>query len=493
VGPVIPCKKGYMTTRTTAPHRPPNIVLIICDQQGRRQVGCYGNPAAQTPAIDALAADGIRFDNGYTYTPVCTPARAALFTGKTPEQAGAWANGLPLYEHVTTLHEHFQKHGYRSGYTGKWHLDGEGGYWGSGQPARGCEPNWWYDGRNYLDDLGPEEARAYTQTNTIAKLRERNLPDDYCWGYRVANRAMAFLDDVPDDQPFILTASFDEPHPPLVCPARFLDQHDPATLPLPDSRHETLEDKPVLQQLWARNCRDKWNMTDETLREGIHHWYACNSFIDAQIGRLMAHLDRNPDRARHTIVVLTSDHGDFYGAHGLLGKGPALYDEIAAVPFIMRAPGYGSPGTANPALVSHIDVFPTLADMAGIPIPGELAGSSFKAALSDPTCGAETLLVSFTRFDHKGGNLGGFYPVRAIRDARYKLILNLLDRDEFYDLQEDPGECRNLIEATATASERNRLHDRLLQRLVETYDLTAGYGFHHRPWRQNTRFPLTGP
>ncbi|MBF0245923.1 MAG: sulfatase-like hydrolase/transferase, partial [Planctomycetes bacterium] len=129
-----------------------NFILIMTDQQPRAHLGCYGNTLVETPNIDRIAREGTRFDAAYTYCPLCTPARSAIFTGRTPERAGGWYNDCPLYDGTQTMGQIFTQAGYRAAYTGKWHLDAEG-YWGRGVAAPGWEPEWWYDGRSFADDL----------------------------------------------------------------------------------------------------------------------------------------------------------------------------------------------------------------------------------------------------------------------------------------------------------------------------------------------------
>jgi arylsulfatase A-like enzyme len=168
-----------------------NFVLIMCDQQLREHLGCYGSRYGVTPNLDRLAGEGVVFENAYTACPVCTPARGALFTGRTPHMCGAYTNGMPLYETVPTMGEIFARHGYRTGYISKWHLDGDGSYMGSGKAARGFPDAVWYDGRRYLDELTPEEQKLGYGSCDNATLRDRDLPDSLCWATRNSNRAIA--------------------------------------------------------------------------------------------------------------------------------------------------------------------------------------------------------------------------------------------------------------------------------------------------------------
>ncbi len=457
----------------------PNFVVIMADQQSRSQLGCYGNPVSRTPHLDRLASGGVRFDAAYTSCPLCSPARAGIFTGLAPDRAGVWGNELRPHQGVRNLGEIFRGLGYRTAYTGKWHLDA-GGYFGTGVPAEGFEPQWWYDGRTYRGEIGEEDFRWYVQAGDAAKLRERNVPDDFCWAHRLTDRAIGFLDDVRDE-PFALVVSYDEPHPPMVCPPRYLDLYDPADLPIPETLHESLEDKPPVQQKWARWCRERWNLCEDTLREGMRHWYACNTFADDQIGRVLDAIDAR--HADNTVVIYTTDHGDYYGSHGLLGKGPAMYDETVRVPLLIRAPHLAPRGAACPSLASTLDILPTMLDLAGEGASEALDGVSLRANLERPADETrDAVEVQFHSYGPGTDAFGGFYPIRCIRTPRWKLSVNLLESDELYDLHADPLERENLIHSPDHHAVRDELHGRLLERMHARGDMVYGDGVRCRPW-----------
>src|SRR5512136_1554920 len=138
----------------------PNFVFILTDTQATNVVGAYGHPELHTPNIDRLAQTGVKFERAYTTCPVCTPARAALFTGLYAHTAGPWTNNIALGDNIKTMGQRFQDSGYRTGYIGKWHLDGHD-YFGTGRCPPGWDPAYWYDGRNYLADLSEREIRVW--------------------------------------------------------------------------------------------------------------------------------------------------------------------------------------------------------------------------------------------------------------------------------------------------------------------------------------------
>lgn len=451
---------------------PRQAILIMTDTQGTDHVGCYGETGIATPHIDRLARDGLRFDRAYTCQPVCGPARSALFTGTFPHSNGSWGNDMPLGANVVTLGERLRDHGIHCGYIGKWHLDA-GDYFGKGRCPDGWDPAYWYDMRNYLDELDVEERQRSRQPATI----EDDPPADFTYGHRVIDRARRFL-AAHRDEDFLLVVSLDEPHHPFLCPRRFAERYRDYRQPQRPRYSDTLEGKPELQQVWAGDDRVRPGET-RTVGAALHA--ACTSFIDAEIGRLIDAVDADvPD----ALVAFTSDHGDFAGARGLSGKGPAAYDDVARIPFIVRWPGHAPAGGASSAPTSHIDVVPTLLDYFQAPSSPLLEGRSMLPGLRDPAVAVnDAVFIEFGRFEIDHDGFGGFQPLRAVCDGRYKLSVNLFDRDEFYDLVADPEELDNRIDDPACAAERDRLHDRLLRWMDETRDPFRGWYWERRPWR----------
>jgi uncharacterized sulfatase len=208
-----------------------NFVFIMTDTQNKSMVGAYGIPTVDTPTLDLLAATGTRFERAYTACPLCTPARGAIFSGLHPQVNGAWCNNIAPQATVPLMGTIFHHFGYRAAYTGKWHLDGSS-YWGTGVPDGGFEPDWWYDGKRYAEDIGPEMLRKYDTCRTADELRAAGFREENLWGHQVANRAIDFLEQV-DNVPFLLAVSFDEPHAPFVAPPEYWEKFTPADIPKP--------------------------------------------------------------------------------------------------------------------------------------------------------------------------------------------------------------------------------------------------------------------
>ena len=449
----------------------------MTDTQRWDMVGCYGNPAMKTPCLDRLASQGMRFDRAYTTSPVCGPARAGLFTGTFPHSTGGWGNTMALGDNVKTVGQRLTDQGLRCAYIGKWHLDG-GDYFGVGRCPDGWDPDYWYDMRRYLDELTPEEREYSRKTSSN---RDPNLTEDFCYGHRVSNRAIDFLERSSDDG-FLLVVSYDEPHGPFLCPRPFSEMHRDTEFAKSRSVWDTLEGKPEHQQVWA-------GQTLESDRDAVvlkrPDFFGCNSFVDYEIGRVVDAVDQ---RCPDALVIYTSDHGDFLGSHCLSGKGPAMYDAITRIPFIVRWPGQTPEGAVCPHPVSHIDVVPSLLDEAGVALPKLLEGKSMLATFRDPAERPnDTIFIEFGRYEIDHDGFGGFQPVRCAFDGRHKLTVNLLSSDELYDLEADPDEITNLIDSADHAAIRDRLHGELLDWMNRTRDPFRGYCWERRPWRTDAR------
>lgn len=453
------------------------IVFIMVDTQRWDMLGCYGNPDLKTPNLDRLAGEGIRFDRAYTCQPVCGPARAALFTGTWPHTNGSWGNSMPLGQTIRTLGQRLANANLHTAYIGKWHLDG-GDYFGYGICPEGWDPDYWYDMRTYLEEL-PEEERL--RSRQFATCLEEGFSEEFTYGNRCSNRAIDFLEKHAEED-FCLVVSYDEPHGPCLCPAPFNTMYRDYEFPKTPSVWDRLENKPAHQKAWAGNAVNRDN---EALKIKRAAFFGCNSYVDYEIGRVLAAIERH---APDALVVYTADHGDALASHSIGGKGPAMYDEITRIPFLVRWPGVAPAGTVCPHPVSHIDVVPTLLAAAGAAVPPCLEGKSMVPTFADPTARPnDCVFMEFNRYEVDHDCFGGFQPVRCAFDGRYKFVLNLLCEDELYDLETDPYELANLLDSPDHAAIRDRLHDRLLQWMNETRDPFRGYYWERRPWRTDAR------
>ncbi len=466
----------------TFPMEKRQTVIFLIDTQGANCVGCYRpDLALGTPHIDQLAAQGVRFDAAYTCAPVCGPARSALLTGLYPHSTGVLGNDMAPHLDIPTLGQRLRDRGFATGYVGKWHLDGSD-YFGDGRCPQGWDPAYWMDGRNYLDSLPSDEARALSREVLAPKdVAAHGITAEFTHAWRVAERAREFI-HANRDRDFLLVVSIDEPHHPYIAPEPYASAFNDFLFPVPNA-DDPLVDKPGSQREWARHTAGhRAHLVRDggvpSLRHPQH--FGCNSFCDSQVGRVLQAIDAETPQA---LVIHTSDHGDMFGSHGLQGKGPCMYEEIVRIPFIVRCPGLTPAGAVSKAPISHIDVVPTLLDYFGLPLPELLQGKSLLAQMRDPSHRTnEQVFLEFNRFEIDHDGFGAFAPTRTVFDGRYKLAINLLDTDELYDLSTDPLELRNRINDPAVVPQRERLLDALLAWMNRTRDPLRGPHWARRHW-----------
>ena len=453
------------------------VVFIMTDTQRKDMLGCYGNLDMHTPHLDKLAAQGMRFERAYTCQPVCGPARAALFTGTWPHTNGSWSNLLPLGDTIRTIGQRLQENNIHTAYIGKWHLDGSD-YFGTGKCPPGWDPAYWYDMRCYLEELSPAD-RLRSRSPEIN--RDPTLSEDFTYAHRCSNRAVDFLEQNGTED-FLLVVSYDEPHHPFVCPEPYASMFQNYSFPKKPNVWDRLAGKPDHQKAWAGGSVDQ---DKDSLQLMAADFLGCNAFVDYEIGRVLEAVNKfAPD----ALVIYTADHGDHLGSHSLNNKGASMYDEITNIPFLVRWPNHTPPNSINSQPFSHIDLTPTILDAMGIEVPGVLEGSSALKAFIDPDLNLkDAIFIEFGRYEVDHDGFGGFQPIRAVFDGRYKLVINLLSSDELYDLQNDPDEMDNLIHLPEHANQRNRLHDRLLEWMNKTRDPFRGYYWERRPWRIDAR------
>jgi uncharacterized sulfatase len=450
---------------------PRQVVLILGESVRRDMLNCYRQTGLKTPNLDRLAAEGMRFERTYNCQPVCAPARSAIWTGLYPHTNGVWGNSMPLGDTVHTIGQRLSDRFIATALMGKWHLDGFD-YFGTGRPPRGWDTAYWYDMRDYLMELSPENRVRSRDPKTGA---DPGWTAELCFGHRVTNRAIDFLVD-HKGQEFLLGICYDEPHGPCLCPKEYSDMYDGYQFPTSANVEDPLTDKPEEQRIWAGK------RLGETPKPVVaKQFFGSHTFIDAEIGRLLDEIQRSAPGA---LVIYTSDHGVFLNSHRLADKGPAMYDEITRVPFIVRWPGHTPPNSVNGNLLSHIDLAGTLMEFWGFEVPHTIEGGSMLAAFQNihaPTRSEAYIEWGRYEVDHDG--FGAYQPIRCICDGRYKLSIHLMTTDELYDLQSDPGEMHNLIESKALAEIRNHLHDKLLDWMDTSRDPFRGYYWGHRPWR----------
>lgn len=451
------------------------VIFIMTDTTRRDMLGCYGNEKMQTPNLDKLAENGLRYDNAYTCQPVCGPARSSIFTGLAPHNSGVTTNCQPLFQGVKTIGQWLHDFNVQAGYIGKWHLDG-GDYFGFGKCPDGWDPKYWYDMRCFLEEQSLEDRPRFRNPQTSFN---EDLTEEQTYAYRCTQRALDYLDN-HQEQDFLLVVSFDEPHGPCICPSPWNTMYEDFTWPDNPNFGDDLSKKPLYQRLWAKDALNKDPKELNKPSQMLSLFLGCNSFVDYQIGKI---LKKAQELYPEALIIFTSDHGDMLGNHRLQMKNAACYKEIANIPLIIKG---GVKGQVCKGPTSHLDLAPTILDYFNLPIPKSLEGKSLLKQLDDPLLEVnEAVFTEWTRYEQDHDGFGGLQLMRAITTKDYKLVIHLCDSDEFYDLTKDPFEVNNLIDDPHYKEQRNHLHDLLLERMNNSRDAMRGYQWACRPWRED--------
>ena len=435
----------------------PNVLFIIVDDL-TTTLSCYGNTHAHTPAMDALAARGVRFDHAYTQFALCNPSRCSFLTGCYPEKTGVMDLTTSLRKtlpEVVTLPQHFKDHGYTTGRVGKvFHvadpktkLDVVLG------TALHKDTEIFVEAKTADDSAdkphGTTKGEGYNRTYAASKRPAADFTD-----YQIADDAIATLDGFKA-KPFFLAVGFIRPHTPYVAPKAFFEVIDKARLNLPPFYREGGE---ALADLPESSLRPNNNVfryaapTQDEARDALQAYLAATSFVDSQIGRVLAKLDELK-LTGNTIVLLTGDHGYQLGEHGLWAK-QALFEGANHVPLLVAAPGV-KPGT-RAGLAEQVDIYPTLCDLAGLPRPKHLQGRSLKPMLDDPAAKGRQVAIS-TMVATNTKLIG--HSVRT--DAFRYIVWEQNGGELLYDLRTDPDELHNLADQPAQTERMTRMRERL--------------------------------
>ncbi len=422
----------------------PNILLIMTDQQTASAMSCAGNPYLETPHLDRLAETGIRFDRAYCSQPLCIPSRACMFTGRWPHEVGVTYNKPHHSIHVPMMGTILGEAGYDTGYVGKWHL--------TIPPSR-------HDLHGF---------------RTVRHARDNRLDED------VPDASTAFLRQ-RRDRPFLLVSSFVNPHD--ICewargePGKegpYLEPPNPDTCPPLPGNFAIPELEPSILrtvQPFTPGMYPSLDWHPEKWRQYRWAYYRLVETVDRQIGTVLQALDVE-GLSDSTVVIFTSDHGDGAGAHRWNQK-QVLYEEPVHIPLIIRAPDDGGRGlTDTRHLVSNgLDLIPTLCDYAGITSPEALTGASLRPLIQGKTGHPwRSHLVVETEFcpwDDTFGIMG-----RMIRNDRYKYVVYSHggEREQLFDLQQDPGETENRIHQSDLQPVVERLRQTLREHCRDTQD-----------------------
>ncbi len=448
-----------------AEERKPNILLLMSDDLNSALSG-FGHPQCKTPRLDALAKRGVRFENMHCQYPVCGSSRASLMTGLYPYTNGMLGNGGNLRKNlpnVVTLSQLFRNNGYHAGRVSKIYHMGIPFEIIAGTADHDDAPSWdetvnikapEQNAPGERTEWSPKDKSSQTFTGVEASTGDLEHADGMA-----ADAAIEFLKQ-NKDKPFFLGCGFVRPHVPLVAPSKYFDRYDRDTMVAPEVPKGDLEDVPKI----IRNYKsiDRYGVTPELHKGLLEAYYASISYMDEQVGRVLKALDELGLR-ENTIVIFSSDHGYLLGHHHKFQK-QHLFEESTRVPFILSVPWMTkSHGHASNKITELVDLYPTLAELAGLTPPANLQGQSLLPLLKNPTTkewskdlafsisrsGGESIRTSKWRFTHWGFGAKG---------------------EELYDLKNDPNEFTNLARDPNYSGRLNQLKARL-----KTKRKAAGY------------------
>lgn len=393
----------------------PNILFIAVDDL-RPELGCYGSGIVKSPHIDALAATGRRFDRAYCQQAICSPSRASLLSGMRPDQTGITHNYVEfrdLNPDVVTLPQHFKANGYETVSIGKvFHNPGDDPQSWSRQPSAKKVP---YPKPNYTfadpenDALHKKQQKEMFEKYGEASRRglamgpayeSYDVPDHAYldgWNTEVAIATLKDLVEEDPDKPFFLALGFKLPHLNWVAPKKYWDLYDRGAIQLPTQTTGPQNGAQIgLHPSFELRVRDLipkiGPMGDDLSRTLLHAYYASVSYVDANIGQMLAALDESGQRD-NTIIVLWGDHGWHLGEMGIWGKA-TNYEIATRAPLLFSAPGMKQPGASTHSLAEFIDIYPTLCELAGLPKPEHLSGTSLVPVLEDPAATVNDFALS---------------------------------------------------------------------------------------------------
>ncbi len=454
----------------------PNVLFIAVDDL-RPELGCYGNKVVKSPNLDRLAARGMVFNRAYCQQAVCSPSRTSLLTGRRPDATKVWdlvTHFRVALPDTITLPQHFKANGYHTAALSKIYHKGfeDGRSW--------SEPHWYPQGKSVdtdpvdwtkqivtkhattVEEYGKRVAPAANDAPTkrangkdaktgpafeVSAKADDQLPD----GATAAEAVKRLHDLKAKGQPFFLAVGFLKPHLPFVAPKKYWDLYDANQIPVP-----AFDRLPAgAPEFAGHNNSELHNYPGVPKENPIpadfakqlrHGYYACISYTDAQVGRLLDALDKE-GLADNTVIVLWGDHGWQLGEHGLWHK-HTNFEIAARAPLLISVPHAKTAGQKCNAPVEFVDVYPTLADVCGLAIPAGLDGSSLKKFIENPA--APTSKVAISQYPRNAGPSGGAVMGYSIRDDRWRATFwrertgSKIVATELYDEQNDPTETVNL-------------------------------------------------
>ncbi len=447
-----------------------NVLLIDIEDCNAGVWGCYGNTICKTPNIDAFARTAVRFDSAYCQAICCNPSRTSFLSGLRPMSTHVFSNGDVMNEHLpagtVTLPEMFKTKGFTTADIGKlFHrIDYAEKQMASFDRIEFYEkPQGWHGPGPILGFTPPPREGPAAKNLTAQEKRQRQRLNSDRYGdsglapeqerdYQMASTASALLEEFAhSDKPFFLAVSQSRPHTPLVAPKKYIDMYDPAAIPTPAAAPETFVNMPAQYVKRAHgNNPDIFMQHQPTAEQGraaIAAYYACVSFVDDNVGRILHTLDQT-GLASNTVVIFLGDHGFHLGDHGFWSK-YSMLEPTRKVALIVRVPGAPANGRVCREFVEFVDLVPTVGELVGLKLPGNLEGISFAPLLVD----AER---PWKKAVFMVGGAGD--PGQVVRTRRYSYLeYRNGEKPALFDLEKNPWETNNVADDPSYAETRREM------------------------------------
>ena len=436
-----------------------NVVFIVADDMNTA-LGCYGDRTVRSPHIDGLARRGVLFHNAYCQYPLCQPSRTSFLSGRRPQTTRVWTLQTPTRQYLKDtvfLPEYFRQQGYYTAHVGKVYHTGDHaedpGSWDEEFREFGKTPP-----ASTILRAGKEGGpKGHTFEWDVLKSKDDETPDGF-----VARKSVELMEKaVRERKPFFLGVGFRRPHAPYAAPQKYFDLYPPEALPLPAGGAE--EFARLLPVAINHHPPDR-PLTAAIVREHLAAYYACNSFIDAQVGLVLGAVDRLR-LWQNTVVVFLGDNGYHLGDHGGLWHKSTLFEQAAHIPLIVYAPGREGLGKSSARLVELVDLYPTLTELCGLSPPDGLEGSSLASLLDDP--GRPWKRAAFTTMGRGKDRTEAATDIQflghSMRTERWRYTEWDMGKQgvELYDHSTDPREFVNLAGRREQANVERELRELL--------------------------------
>lgn len=463
----------------------PNILLIMSDEHNQRVTGCYGNGIVKTPHMDSLAASGVTFENHYCNSPLCVPSRSSFTAGKYCSRVDTWGLSSELPDaNMPTIARVLNDAGYESYLCGKMHYDNTRRY-GFREIGGNFNANYKTGkGRRYT----PDEVKEHTPLS--GRFKDFHTGDNgrtVLHDIKVTTGAVDFLNKREAGTPFFLLVGYLAPHFPLIVPEKFYQPYKDK-VPMPNVPDGLVASMPINYKLQ----RTAYKVTDvpaDKVKIGRELYYGLTSWVDNEMGKVLAALKANPKIADNTVIIYTSDHGENMGEHSMWWKS-CLYDQAARVPLIISYPERWKPGQRRKEATGHVDVVKTIADIAGGHTPEDWDGDSLTPWMENSSYNWKDLAV----VEYYAHSIA--HGIVMARTGKWKYTYHgkpaadMPVERQLFDMEKDPEEFHNLASDPQHADLIAKLHKRMMYEVRQDpdeteqrarYQLAKGYDRKDKP------------